>query len=148
MISNGVFDRFPKLKVIIGHLGEHIPFDFWRTNRWFEDVERPLAEKAGDVMSQKPLLEYFKTNIWLTTSGHLSTPTLKYVAEYLKPERFSFSVDYPYETIENERGWWDGDAENIKKALGGTEAYAAVGRENAKKLFKLGAFHDSEVKVE
>jgi len=55
-----------------------------------------------------------------------------------------FSVDYPYETIENGCGWWDGDAENIKKALGGEEAYKNVGRENAKKLFGLGKYHDCD----
>jgi 2,3-dihydroxybenzoate decarboxylase len=147
MISNGVFDRFPKLKILVGHLGEHIPFDFWRINHWFEDVEKPLAAAAGNVMCKKTIYDYFKTNIWLTTSGHFSTPTLKYVAEYLGPERLLFSVDYPYETIENGCGWWDGDAENIKKALGGTKAYQDVGRDNAKKLLKLGKFHDSEAKV-
>ncbi|ATZ54653.1 hypothetical protein BCIN_11g00080 [Botrytis cinerea B05.10] len=148
LISNGVFDRFPKLKLIIGHLGEHIPFDFWRINHWFEDVEKPLAEKNGDIPWKKTVVDYFKTNIWLTTSGHFSTPTLKYVCEYLGPERLLFSVDYPYETIENGCGWWDGDAENIKKALGGRKAYEDVGRENAKKLLRLEKYHDSEAVVE
>lgn len=37
MIVNGVFDRHPKLKIIVGHLGEHIPFDLWRINHWLED---------------------------------------------------------------------------------------------------------------
>jgi len=147
ILSTGVFDRFPKLKIIVGHLGEHIPFDFWRINHWFEDVERPLAIKAGDSFAKKDILYYFKNNIWLTTSGHFSTPTLKYVCEYLGPERLLFSVDYPYETIENGCGWWDGDAVNIKKALGGTKAYEDVGRENAKKLFRLGKFQDSDAPV-
>ncbi len=148
IITNGVFDRFPKLKIIVGHLGEHIPFDFWRTNHWLEDVEKPLAEKAGDVMCKKTIYDYFKTNIWVTTSGHFCTPSLKYVCEYLGPERILFSVDYPYETIENGCGWWDGNAAEIKEALGGTKAYEDVGRENAKKLLRLGKFQDSEVKVE
>lgn len=39
MMVNGVFDRHPKLKVIVGHLGEHIPFDLWRINHWLEDGE-------------------------------------------------------------------------------------------------------------
>lgn len=147
IISNGVFDRFPKLKIIVGHLGEHIPFDFWRINHWFEDVERPLAIKAGDTFAKHDVYYYFKNNIWLTTSGHFSTPTLKYVCEYLGPERLLFSVDYPYEKIENGCGWWDGDAENIKKALGGTKAYADVGRENAKKLLRLGNFQDCNAPV-
>lgn len=143
-----VKDRFPKLKIIVGHLGEHILFDFWRINHWLEDVEKLLAAKAGDIMCKKTIYDYFNTNIWVTTSGHFSTPTLKYVADYLGPERIPFSVDYPYETIENGCGWWDEKADEIKKALGGTKAYAKVGRENAKKLLRLGKFHDSEVKVE
>ena len=144
LITNGVFDRFPKLKVIVGHLGEHIPYDFWRINHWLEDVERPLAEKAGDVFCEKDVYHYFKNNIYLTTSGHFSTPTLKYLAGYVGAERILFSVDYPYETIENGCGWWDGDKEGIQEALGGEKAYYDVGRENAKKLFKLGEYHDCD----
>lgn len=147
ILSNGVFDRFPELKIIIGHLGEHVPFDFWRINHWFEDVERPLATKAGHAFAQKPLMHYFKTNIWLTTSGHFSTPTLKYVCDYLGPDKLLFSVDYPYETIPMGCSWWDNDAENIKKALGGPKAYADVGRENAKRLLRLGNFQDSNTEV-
>jgi 2,3-dihydroxybenzoate decarboxylase len=143
IISNGVFDRFPNLKIIVGHLGEHIPFDFWRTNHWLVDVEQPLALKAGDTICKNDLYYYFKRNIWLTTSGHFSTPTLKYVNDYLGPSRLLFSVDYPYETIEMGCGWWDGDADAIKEALGGEQAYLDVGRENAKKLLKLGTYHDS-----
>ena len=144
LITNGVFDRFPKLKVIVGHLGEHIPYDFWRINHWLEDVERPLAEKAGDVFCEKDVYHYFKNNIYLTTSGHFSTPTLKYLAGYVGAVRILFSVDYPYETIENGCGWWDGDKEGIQEALGGEKAYYDVGRENAKKLFKLGEYHDCD----
>jgi len=144
LITNGVFDRFPTLQVIVGHLGEHIPYDFWRINHWLEDVKKPLAAKAGDVICKKTIYDYFNNNIYLTTSGHFSTPTLKYLAEYVRHERLLFSVDYPYETIENGCGWWDGDVENIKKALGGEDAYKAVGRENAKKLFHLGVFLNSD----
>ncbi|KAK4569948.1 hypothetical protein LTR86_002918 [Recurvomyces mirabilis] len=144
IITNGVFDRFPDLKILVGHLGEHLPFDFWRTNHWLVDVEQPLAHKAGDTICKHDLYHYFKNNVWLTTSGHFSTETLKFVNDYLGPSRLLFSVDYPYETIEMGCGWWDGDAEAIKKALGGERAYYDVGRENAKKLFRLGPYHDSE----
>jgi 2,3-dihydroxybenzoate decarboxylase len=147
MISNGVFDRFPDLKLIIGHLGEHLPFDFWRTEHWFRDVERSLAKAAGKQFNENPLIYYFKKNIWLTTSGHFSTETVKYVCDYLGPERLLFSVDYPYETIPMGCGWWDDDAEKLKEALGGHQAYVDVGRENAKKLLRLGKFHDSDAPV-
>lgn len=39
MVTNGVFDRHPKLQIVIGHLGEHLPFDLWRINHWFEDIK-------------------------------------------------------------------------------------------------------------
>lgn len=105
IITNGVFDRFPKLQVIVGHLGEHIPFDFWRINHWLEDVERPLAARAHDRFCKKDLLYYFKNNIYITTSGNFSTPTLEYLVKYVGHDRLLFSVDYPYETIENGCGW-------------------------------------------
>jgi 2,3-dihydroxybenzoate decarboxylase len=147
LISNGVFDRFPKLKIIIGHLGEHIPFDFWRINHWFEDVKRPIANEEGRVMAKKTIYDYFKQNIWLTTSGHFSTATLKYVVNEIGADRILFSVDYPYETIENGCGWWDNDAKAIQEAVGGVDAYRCIGRDNAKKLLKLGSFHDSDAPV-
>ncbi len=144
IITNGVFDRYPALKIIVGHLGEHLPFDFWRTNHWLVDVEQPLAHAARDTICEQDLYFYFRKNMWITTSGHFSTPTLKYVNEYLGPSRLLFSVDYPYETIEMGCGWWDGDADEIKAAVGGEKAYYDIGRENAKKLLKLGPYHDSE----
>ncbi|PYH94201.1 amidohydrolase 2, partial [Aspergillus ellipticus CBS 707.79] len=144
LITNGVFDRFPNLKVIVGHLGERIPFDFWRANHWIEDVERPLAKKNGDTMCQKDLLHYFRHNIYVTTSGHFSTSTLRYVAEHMGAERIMFSVDYPYEKMEHGCRWYDDKAEEIKKALGGRDQYLQVGRDNAKSLFNLTKFHDSD----
>ncbi|ORY67512.1 2,3-dihydroxybenzoic acid decarboxylase [Pseudomassariella vexata] len=147
MITNGVFDRHPKLKIIVGHLGEHIPFDFWRINHWLEDVERPIAKAQGNVMCEKTIYHYFKTNIWVTTSGHFSTATLQYVINEIGADRVLFSVDYPYETIENCCAWWDGEADAVKKAVGGVENYKKIGRENAKALLKLGKYHDSEAPV-
>ncbi|KAL7929658.1 putative 2,3-dihydroxybenzoic acid decarboxylase [Trichoderma chlorosporum] len=144
LITNGVFDRNPKLKFILGHLGERIPMDLRRTSHWIEDVERPLADPRGDRMCRKPLLHYFKNNIYVTTSGHFSTETVKYVCDYFGPDRILFSVDSPYEKVEVGAGWYDKDEANLTKALGGSQQYIDVGRENAKKLFKLGKYHDSD----
>nr|POF12841.1 salicylate decarboxylase [Quercus suber] len=145
ILINGVFDRFPNLKIIVGHLGERIPFDFDRTNRWIQDVEKPLAKDNGDQLCQQDdILYYFKNNIWLTTSGHFHTPTLKYVCDYLGAERILFSVDYPYETPEAACAWFDGDAEAIAAAVGGEENYYKIGRENAKTLFGLKSYYQSD----
>lgn len=133
MVTNGVFDRHPKLQVIIGHLGEHIPFDLWRINHWFEDVKKPLG-----LSCKKTIREYFAENIWITTSGHFSTPTLEYcITELGGADRILFSIDYPFESFGDACDWYDGvtlkNAEDVRK----------IGKDNAKKLFKLGAFKDS-----
>lgn len=132
MITNKVFDRFPKLQVIIGHLGEHIPFDLWRINHWFEDVKKPLG-----LDCEKTIYDYFHQNVWITTSGHFSTKTLKFCIEELGPERILFSIDYPFEFFEDACPWWDSiQLDDATKK--------AIGRDNAKKLLKLGNFKDSE----
>lgn len=52
-------------------------------------------------------------------------------------DRVLFSVDYPYETIENCCQWWDGQAEEVMNAVGGEANYKKIGRENAKALLRL-----------
>lgn len=147
LITNGVFDRFPNLKLILGHLGERIPFDFWRANHWINDVERPLAKKNGDTMCERDVLHYFKNNIYVTTSGHFSTNTLRFVAEEIGVDRIMFSVDYPYERLENGCGWFDNNSDELKKILGGRDGYLRVGRDNAKNVLKLSKFKDSDAPV-
>ena len=148
LVTNGVFDRFPNLKVIVGHLGEHIPFDFWRINHWFEDVKKPLAKAQGAVMCKKTIYDYFKRNIWVTTSGLFSTHTLKYVVDEIGADRVLFSVDYPYETIENCSSWFDGKSKEVQEAVGGKDAYRRIGRDNAKALMRLSGFHDENSHVD
>lgn len=131
MVTNGTFDRFPNLQVIIGHLGEHLPFDLWRINHWFEDIKKPLG-----LDCKKTIREYFNENIWITTSGHFSTPTLEYCIKEIGAERILFSIDYPFEKFEDACDWYDG------VELDGPDTVKKIGRENAKKLFKLGAFKD------
>lgn len=53
----------PTLKIIIKHLGEKLPFNFWRISHWFEDVERLFTKKAGDTFTGKTLLHFFKNNV-------------------------------------------------------------------------------------
>lgn len=126
MVTNGVFDRHPKLQIIIGHLGEHLPFDLWRINHWFEDVKKPLG-----LDCKRTIYDYFRDNVWITTSGHFSTKTVKYCMEELGgPERLLFSIDYPFESFEDACEWYD--AAEIEE---GTKH--AIGRGNAEKLFGI-----------
>lgn len=135
MVTNGVFDRNPKLQVILGHLGEHIPFDLWRINHWFEDRKKLLG-----LDCKKTIREYFNENIWITTSGHFSSTTLNFCINEVSSDRILFSVDYPFEHFNDACDWFD-------NAEMSTRDRAKIGRENAKALFKLGQYKDSEAKV-
>lgn len=130
MVTNGVFDRHPKLQVVIGHLGEHIPFDMWRINHWFEDVKKPLG-----LSCKKTIREYFAQNIWITTSGHFSTPTLQFCMSEIGADRILFSIDYPFESFKDACTWFDNAELNLSDAR-------KIGKDNARKLFKLGEFKD------
>ena len=88
MVVNGVFDRFPQLKIIIGHMGEHVVGHRWRVDHRLDQVQssRGLPMKAT-------LEEYFKRgNIYITTSGHYSTKAFKYCIDEIGSERIMFSI--------------------------------------------------------
>lgn len=86
MVLSGVFERHPRLKVILGHLGESLPFQLWR-------IDQALA-RAG----QKSLRfrDVFTTNFWVTTSGFFSTPALLCCVMELGVDRILFAVDWPF----------------------------------------------------
>ena len=110
-------------------------------------TKKYMVVEDGRSFAKKTVYHYFMINIWLTTSGHFSTHTLKYVVDEIGADRMLFSVDYPYETIQDGCNWWDNDAKAIIEAVGGVENYRRIGRDNAKALLKLGKFHDSETPV-
>lgn len=88
---NGVFDRFPNLKIIVGHMGEHVVGHRWRVDHRLDCVQssKGLPMKAS-------LQEYFKRgNIYITTSGHFSTNALKFSIEEIGSERIMFSIVCP-----------------------------------------------------
>jgi len=103
LICSGTFDKYPDLKIIIGHLGESIPFQLWRLdNRWrtekdgWQSVEPdPIASKLEKKPSQ-----YFKDNFYVTTSGMFWGLALQFVCLAIGADRVLFAVDYPAETNE------------------------------------------------
>ena len=133
IISNGILDRFPRVQIILGHMGERLPYDFDRTNRWFEKVEKPRG-----MVAKKSLYEYFKDNIWITTSGQFSTAVLNFCINLVGADRILYSVDFPYETYHDAANWFDNVNINTRDKL-------KIGRENAKRLLKLHDYRDFNV---
>lgn len=93
LICSGVFDRYPGLNIVIGHMGEALPFWLWRLDRQW--LHTPMAKK----LSKKPS-EYIKDNFRITTSGMFSIPPFLCSYLTLGADNILFAVDFPYESSE------------------------------------------------
>jgi len=88
LVVNGVFDRFPKLRIIVGHMGEHVVGHRWRVDHRLDKVQ-----SSRRLPMQATLDEYFKRgNIYITTSGHFSTNALDYAIKEIGAERIMLSI--------------------------------------------------------
>ena len=98
MIMGGVFDAFPTLKIVLGHLGEAVPFWLDRLdNRYQNILRRGGLGPLGMKQLQRLPSEYFRTNFWITTSGMRSTAPLEFCLGLFGAERVMFAIDYPFE---------------------------------------------------
>src|SRR5215510_6789667 len=120
VVLSGVLDEYPRTRIILGHLGEGIPFFLWR-------ITHSLARQGRDT---KAFRDYFCEHFYVTTSGFFSNPALLCTMMEMGIDRILFSVDYPF--VENTLGakWLDTvplSAEDKEKLLSG----------NAKRLLKF-----------
>lgn len=98
LIMSGVFDRFPELKIVLGHMGEGVPFWLWRMDRMGDPRRRRPAHRPPYRMAEAPSY-YFKRNFAITTSGMESVPALKYSIDVLGDENVMWAIDYPYQDM-------------------------------------------------
>jgi 2,3-dihydroxybenzoate decarboxylase len=121
LVFSGLFDRFPRAKVALGHLGETLPYLLWRFDS--------RAKLYGVKLGKKPS-EYIKQNFVVTTSGMNSAEPLNCALAALGTERVMFAADYPFEQ--------PAEAGEFLDALTLPEpAREAVAFKNAARAFKL-----------
>jgi uncharacterized protein len=121
LIVSGLFDRFPKLKIIIGHLGEALPYYIARADAFLTHTAMHLKRRVS---------EYFHEHFYITTSGCFSLPPFLCALQVVGAERILFSVDYPYDSNTKGRAFLDAlpvSAEDLAKISHG----------NAERLLKL-----------
>ncbi len=112
LIISGVFQKYPKLKIIVGHLGEGLPFLLWRMDHFLSRPDRPFKE-------------IFEKNFYLTTSGNFSDIALTASIAALGVDRIMFSVDWPFATNTEGADWLKATSLNTSdkaKVLGGNAA--------------------------
>lgn len=96
IITSGVFDRFPNLKIVVGHLGEALPYWMWRIDFMHDTAVRTKRYDAIKPLKMRPS-DYLKRNIWYTSSGMPWAPALDFVRNVVGKERVMFAWDYPYQ---------------------------------------------------
>ncbi|MFP6733492.1 MAG: amidohydrolase family protein [Rhodospirillales bacterium] len=125
LMCSGLFDAHPKLQIILGHMGEGIPYNLWRIDNRNSWTKAPPTYPA-----KKKIAEYFQDNFYLTTSGNFHTRTLIDAMMEIGSDRILFSSDYPFEGVEEAAVWFDNagisEADRLK-----------IGRTNSLRLFKL-----------
>jgi predicted TIM-barrel fold metal-dependent hydrolase len=128
LFAAGVFDRFPKLKIIVGHMGEMLPFMLERC------YEMSMGFAGGWGPRERPLRQVWDENIWITTSGAWSLAPMMCILQNTKVERIMYSVDYPFTTNEQGRKWFE---QLEKSGLLTDEELEMVAHGNAEKLLRV-----------
>jgi len=123
LVFGGVFDAYPTLKIILGHLGEGLPFAMHRLN----DHTEAAARRRG---LKKAPIDYLKDNMLVTTSGNWYEPAFQLTLQALGADRILFAVDWPYEA--NKTG-----VEFLRKIRVSEDERAKIAHRNAERLLRL-----------
>ena len=128
LIMSGVFDRLPALRIVIGHMGENIPYALYRMD-WMHEMTSRTGMMQRPVLQMKPS-DYFKRNFAITTSGVNWDPALLLCVDVLGADNVMWAVDYPYQETMEATQWMsaapvtDADREKIFHA-------------NAERIFRI-----------
>jgi predicted TIM-barrel fold metal-dependent hydrolase len=122
LLFSGIFDRYPKLKLIIGHMGEMLPMMMARSEKAFKP--------GNGGTNQRTLTDTFRDQVYITTSGFFTQPPLKIALDTFGIDNIMFSVDYPFST--NEMG-----IEFLTSIELSDEQIAKIAHGNADKLLGL-----------
>ena len=123
LMSGGLFDEFPKLKMVLGHLGEGLPWIAWR-------CDNIIGKRRRGMPAKRKMADYLNENIWVTTSGQFHYPPLLCTLLQMGADRIMFSTDYPFEEVCDAAKWFD--ACQISET-----DRQKIGRQNAIDLYKL-----------
>ena len=92
LVLSGVFEKYPNLKIILGHLGETLPFLMWR-------IDLALNRPGNEGVEFRKI---FSSHFYITTSGFFSDPALNLCIQEMGADRILFAIDYPF--VPNEPG--------------------------------------------
>jgi 5-carboxyvanillate decarboxylase len=101
LITAGIFDRYPNLQIMVGHMGEALPFWVYRI-----DYMHQAGVRSKRYARMKPLkktiLDYLRSNVLITTSGMAWAPAIQFTQSVVGEDRVMYAMDYPYQFEPNE----------------------------------------------
>lgn len=127
LMLSGVLDRFPRLRIVLGHMGEALPFWMWR----LDFMGAPGARAAGRPNQLKPS-EYFKRNFAITTSGLEDPLALRFCIDKLGVDGIMWAIDYPYQPTAPA-------VEFLETAPLSEQERRQIAHANAERIFRIGA---------
>jgi 2,3-dihydroxybenzoate decarboxylase len=129
LITAGVFDHFPKLQIILGHMGEALPFWAYRLDYMHAATVKSQRYPSVQPLQRKPS-DYLRENFYITNSGVAWGPALKFTQDFMGPDRVLYAMDYPYQYAPQEVQI----LENLDMA---PQVRKAFFQDNAERLFKI-----------
>jgi 5-carboxyvanillate decarboxylase len=129
LIVAGLFDRFPRLQIVLGHLGEALPYWLYRLDFMHNIIVRTNRYASAKAL-KKPLSAYLRENFHYTTSGMPWEPAIMFVHSVMGAERLLYAMDYPYQFVPEEVAWQD----NLPLDLAAKRIFFQT---NAERLFCL-----------
>jgi len=125
IMMSGAFDRFPNLKIVLGHMGEAVHFWIWRL-----DYMSAPGRARGETPTKKLPSEYLRQNLRITTSGQENPHALRYSIDVLGLENVMWAIDYPYQETPGAVSFMD-------NAPLSQQERDAVYWQNAKRIFNI-----------
>jgi len=95
ILRSGALDRFPRLRIVVGHAGEALPFWLYRLD-YMNRTARPFIRNGADRLN-RTLSQYMRENVYVTTSGMAWAPVITFVQSVLGMDRVLYAMDYPYQ---------------------------------------------------
>jgi 5-carboxyvanillate decarboxylase len=129
IITAGVFDRFPKLQIIIGHMGEALPYWAYRLDYMHQATVKSERYASVKPLRRKPS-DYLRENFYITNSGVAWEPAIKFTQAALGVDRVMYAMDYPYQFVADEVAAMD-------KMTMGAEDKKMFFQTNAEAVFKI-----------
>ncbi|MGH8261319.1 MAG: amidohydrolase family protein [Steroidobacteraceae bacterium] len=97
LITSGAFDRFPKLQIIIGHMGEALPFWLYRLDYMHQAGVRAARHDFMKPLKKGTVSAYLRENFYITNSGVAWEPAIKFTQQAIGADRVLYAMDYPYQ---------------------------------------------------